>query len=128
MLVTWTREFAMETVMAYEREHGWTPTDVSSENCGWDITSVKGDEVRHIEVKGRRSDATTITVTRNEVYTAVNQADKFILAVVQVDEEGSYGMWYISNPFRHEMDDNVVSQNYDLSALVARGLQMRGDA
>ena len=26
------------------------------------------------------------------------------------------------------MDDNVVSQNYDLSALVARGLQMRGDA
>ena len=26
------------------------------------------------------------------------------------------------------MDDNVVSQNYDLAALVARGLQMRGDA
>ena len=89
---------------------------------------MKGDDVRHVEVNGRRSDATTITVTRNEVYTAVKQADKFILAVVQVDEEGSYGMWYISNPFRHEMDDNVVSQNYDLSALVARGLQMRGDA
>lgn len=120
--------FAMEAVMNAEREGGWTPTDVSSENCGWDITSVKGDQVRHIEVKGRRPDATTITVTRNEVYTAVNQADKFILAVVKVDEEGSYGMWYISNPFRHEMDDNVVSQNYDLSALIVRGLRMRGDA
>ena len=117
--------------MNAEREDGWTPTDVSSENCGWDVTSVKGDQVRHIEVKGRRMNAATITVTRNEVYTAVNQADKFILAIVQVNEASADAGWcmtYVSNPFRHEMDDNVVSQNYDLSALIARGLRRENGA
>ncbi len=34
-------------------------------------------ETRHIEVKGRVKGAGTITVTRNEMLYALNQADKF---------------------------------------------------
>ena len=40
---------------------------------------------RHIEVKGRAKDASTITVTRNEILYGLNQSDKFLLAVVLVD-------------------------------------------
>ena len=60
-------------------------------NCGWDITSIppardgKLPPSRHIEVKGRAKGADTITVTRNEILYALNQADKFVLAIVLVD-------------------------------------------
>jgi hypothetical protein len=38
-----------------------------------------------IEVKGRIKGASTITVTRNEMLYALNQAEKFVLVIVQVD-------------------------------------------
>ena len=64
--------------------------DVSADKCGWDLTSYppavdgKQPEPRHIEVKGRVKGASTVTVTRNEILYALNQADKFLLAIVLV--------------------------------------------
>ena len=46
---------------------------------------------RHIEVKGRAKGSTTITVTRNEILYALNQADKFRLAIVLVGEDDQSG-------------------------------------
>jgi hypothetical protein len=46
---------------------------------------------RHIEVKGRAKGQTTITVTRNEILYGLNQADKFILAIVLVDGDSTKG-------------------------------------
>ena len=40
--------------------------------------------MRFIEVKGRIEDAKTITVTKNEILTALNKPDDFILAIVMV--------------------------------------------
>ena len=123
---------AMEAVAAVERRLGNLPNDVSAEKVGWDITSVVpapvGTDVRpparHIEVKGRVKGATTVTVTKNEVYTAVNQGDKYILAICLIDGESVDGPYYVTNPFQSEMDDNVVSQNYDLNALLNRAEKM----
>jgi len=117
---------AMETVTAVERAKGRTVLDVSAQKCGWDLTSVPpqvGDrllEPRHIEVKGRAKGQSTITVTRNEILYALNQRDKFVLAIVIVDGESTDGPFYVLEPFDIEPDWAVASVNLDLSQLLAR--------
>ena len=125
-------KLAMDAVMAVERRLGNTPMDVSKEKIGWDVTSVLPSPPegvpsvpdRHIEVKGRVRGANTVTVTKNEVCTAVNQQDKFILAICIIDGEKVDGPYYVRKPFEHEMDCNVVSQNYSLEALLAKSEKM----
>jgi hypothetical protein len=74
---------AMEEATRYERERGWIPEDVSSENRGFDILSrhPASGGVRFIEVKGR---ATTgpIVLTRNEYKTAERLRNDYWLYVV----------------------------------------------
>jgi SNF2 family DNA or RNA helicase len=113
---------AMQMVMEAERGLGNEPRDVSREKCGYDIESkVKADgKLRFIEVKGRVADALTVTVTRNEILTALNKPDDFILAVGQV-EDGQPRLVYIRQPFQQEPDFAVESINYNLQALLARG-------
>ncbi|PVZ72005.1 helicase-related protein [Pelagibaculum spongiae] len=122
-------QVAMSAVMQAEQVFGHTVTDVGAEKCGWDITSrppvntdgsIKPD--RHIEVKGRAKGQSTITVSRNEIIYALNQSDKFILAIVIVDNESFKGPFYIKNPFKVEPDFGVASINYDLSELLSKAI------
>lgn len=119
---------AMTAVVEKERSFGYEVKDVSRENCGWDITAQpppQGDvlpEARHIEVKGRSKDATTITVTSNEIRSALNQKDKFILAIVLVDGEQVDPPRYIRNPFEYELLDGQVSGNFDLAGLLSKSV------
>lgn len=116
---------AMQAVIAAETALGHRCKDVSAEKCGWDIT-VYADQTeglpleRHVEVKGRAKGQSTITVTRNEISTALNQKDKFVLAVVLVDGEATEGPHYISQPFTQEPDWAEASKNLDLAALLSR--------
>ena len=119
---------AMEAVMAAERAKGHEVFDVSAEKCGWDITSyppaIDGRQPtpRHIEVKGRVAGADTITVTRNEILYAFNQADKFVLAIVFVNSDGAVDRpHYLANPFQREPDWGAASVNYRISELLTRG-------
>lgn len=131
---TWTADadarrrverIAMEAVRMAENRLGHTTFDVSAEKCGWDITSVppakdgKLPQVRHIEVKGRAKGQSTITITRNEILYGLNQADKFILAIVLVDGDQHEGPFYVRNPFKQEPDWGVSSQNWSLDQLLA---------
>jgi superfamily II DNA or RNA helicase len=117
---------AMAAVMAAEQARGHVVTDVSREKCGWDITAqppiMDGvlPESRHIEVKGRAKGADVITVTRNEICTALNQGDKFWLAVVLVDGENVDGPHYVHRPFTQEPEPGVASMNYEIAKLLAR--------
>lgn len=74
---------ARAIVMAVERELGFEPVDRETEKLGYDIESrVPGTgRLRFIEVKGRTANAPTITVTRNEILTALNKPDDYILAI-----------------------------------------------
>jgi hypothetical protein len=118
----------MEAVMAAERALGHEVKDVSAAKCGWDITArpplqdgrLRDD--RHIEVKGRAKGQSTITVTCNEIATALNQADKFILAVVLVDGDGYEGPYYIRRPFTQEPDWAEDSKNLALNKLFERAV------
>jgi hypothetical protein len=113
---------AMEAVMAYERALGFVPRDVSAEKCGYDIESqVLGTGMlRFIEVKGRMAGADTVTLTKNEILTALNKPDEFILAIVEVDGDLANMPRYITRPFTREPDFGVTSVNYALRELLAR--------
>lgn len=119
-------KIAMEAVRKAEETFGHQVIDVSAEKCGWDLTAVvpavdgKLPQARHIEVKGRSKGQSTITVTRNEILYGLNQADKFILAIVLVDDESYEGPHYVRNPFTQEPDWAVTSINLDLASLLKK--------
>ncbi|MEI6819339.1 MAG: helicase-related protein [Verrucomicrobiota bacterium] len=116
---------AMNAVRLAEEGRGCRVVDVSAQKCGWDITSYapavdgKIPESRHIEVKGRVQGATTVTVTKNEIFHSWNQGAKYHLAIVLVGEDDSIdGPHYISHPFKEEPPWGASSVNYDLKALL----------
>jgi len=110
---------AMKAVMEYEKGLGFIPRDVSAEKIGYDIESVipGTGNLRFIEVKGRVKGATTVTVTRNEILTALNKPDDFYLALVEVDGEQTT-VRYVQHPFKKEPDFAATSVNYDISELI----------
>ena len=119
---------AMNAVIAAEKALGNTVIDVSAEKCGWDLTSrypLKADgtqshEDRHIEVKGRAKGATNVTMTRNEICYAINQKDKFILALVIVDGDKTEGPFYIRNIWENELNFGVANENYEIADLMTK--------
>lgn len=118
---------ARAIVMEVERSLGYEPIDREREQLGYDIESrePRTGRLRFIEVKGRVSGADTITVTRNEILTALNKPDNYILAIVEFFEDGGHRVHYVRRPFRREPDFGVTSVNYDLHELLARGEEPR---
>ena len=136
---------AMAAVMAVEQELGFVPRDVSADKCGYDIESHVPAEgrLRFLEVKGRIQGATSVTVTKNEILTALNKPEAWILALVEVppaefaegdafatgiaDERASYVtgagcvVRYVRQPFTREPDFGATSVNYAWGELWARG-------
>jgi len=115
---------AMKAVMDTERTLGYQPKDVSVDKCGYDIESrIPGTgKLRFIEVKGRIMGGNTVTVTKNEIITALNKPDDFILALVQVPQVGNdCVIRYLKRPFQKEPDFAVTSINYNWQELWGRG-------
>ena len=118
---------AMDAVMHRESQRGFTPKDVSADKVGYDIESRipdhmrgEGPCLRFIEVKGRRKGSTTVTVTRNEIMTALNKPDEFILAIVEVDGSRTHTI-YLRTPFSSEPDQAACSVNYEIADLIRIG-------
>jgi hypothetical protein len=112
---------AMDAVMKAERALGYEPRDVSADKVGYDVESLVPEEgrLRFIEVKGRAAGADTITVTKNEVLTALNKPDDFWLAVVEIEGDAATPR-YVRNPFQREPDFGVASLNYMIKDLLLR--------
>jgi hypothetical protein len=118
-----TEAIAMQAVMDAEIALGNHPNDVSKENLGYDIESVdpRHGRLRFIEVKGRRAGAETITVTRNEILTAINSPEQYILAIVKVENGQARSPRYVMRPFQKEPDFEVTSVNYAVRGLLSGG-------
>ncbi len=122
---------AVDAVLEAEHRLGRKATDMNTirpNNPGYDVQSVDADgNVWFIEVKGRISGATTVTVTRNEILTALNKPDRFILALVEVKPEWGDEVRYVSQPFAgtEETYFEVTSVNFDLESLRARSHRPR---
>ena len=116
---------AMKAVTDIETLFGYIPRDVSALKCGYDIESEIPKELRtstsclrFIEVKGRTKGATTVTVSKNEILTALNKPDEFILAIVEVDGQKTRTV-YLKRPFNNAPDFTATSVNYDIDDLVS---------
>ena len=113
---------ARKIVMEVERSLGFDPTDREFEKLGYDIESRVPDtgKLRFIEVKGRVSGASTITVTRNEILYSLNKPEDFILGIVEFQDGARHRVHYVREAFQREPDFGVTSVNYDLEELLAR--------
>jgi hypothetical protein len=111
--------------MEVERALGFEPRDRETERLGYDIESkiTSGPDkgrLRFIEVKGRVTGAETVTVTRNEIVTSLNEPEHFILAMVEFLDSDKHRVHYLRRPFQREPDFGVTSVNYDFGDLLAR--------
>ncbi len=121
-------QLAMNAVMEVERKLGYEPKDVSDRNLGYDIESKIPDtgRLRFIEVKGRIEGSDTVTVTKNEILTALNKPEDYILALVEVPKSEECGtnknclVRYVKQPFQKEPDFGASSVNYNLKDLWQR--------
>ena len=113
---------ARAVVMDTERRLGFDPKDRELEKLGYDTESrIPGSgRLRFIEVRGRRSDAETITVTRNEILYSLNKPDDFILAIVEFRDDESHRVRYVRRPFQSEPDFGAASVNYAMKDLLAK--------
>ena len=113
---------AREIIMEVEQDLGYDPTDREFEKLGYDIESRVPDtgKLRFIEVKGRASGASTITVTRNEILYSLNKPEDFILGIVEFINDTEHRVHYVREPFQREPDFGVTSVNYDFADLLAR--------
>ncbi|MGH9305975.1 MAG: helicase-related protein [Acidimicrobiales bacterium] len=93
-------ERAMRAVLDEEARLGRHAEAMAHNNPGFDIRSIDGEgHLLFIEVKGRIEGATTVTVTRNEILTGLNAADRYILALVEVRFDGTNEVRYLRDPF-----------------------------
>ncbi len=113
---------AMNAVMQAERTLGNAPIDVSAQKVGYDIASYdpKADHMRFIEVKGRIHGADTVMVTRQEVITALHEPEKFILAIVQVENGFAREPRYVRRPFSQEPEFGVTAIQVQIKQLLER--------
>jgi len=118
---------ARRIIMDTERRLGFEPVDREVEKLGYDIESQDSTtgKLRFIEVKGRRSDAATVTVTRNEILYSLNKPDDFILAIVLFDGSDCPPVRYVRQPFQREPDFGAASVNYTLRELLAKAQDPR---
>jgi superfamily II DNA or RNA helicase len=114
---------ARSIVMATEQRLGYEPVDREIDKLGYDIESrVPGKgTLRFIEVKGRISEATTLTVTKNEILYSLNKPESYILAMVEFLANDQHRVRYLREPFSREPDFGVTSVNYDFNELLQRG-------
>jgi len=126
---------AMEVVMAYERNRGWEPTDVSQQKIGFDIRSqgppdpaTGHREVRRIEVKGRVRGA-PIRLTTNEWLKARQLGLTYWLYVVWDPKEPGAQPTLVQDPahvLEHAAREVAATRYYEVSASAVQQAKTNG--
>jgi len=114
---------AMNAVIATERTLGNVPTDVSAQKIGYDVVSYDPatKHLRFIEVKGRIQGADTVMITRQEVITSLHEPDKYILAVVHVENGEAGAPRYVRGALSdHEPAFEHTAIQFNLARLMER--------
>jgi len=108
----------MDVAMNCEKEDGWSPEDVHTENLGFDVRSIKFTEdgrledVRYIEVKARAQEG-AIRLSANEWKKAKRFQDKFWLYVVTFAGTEEPQLRRIQNPAKaFKVDEDIYATGY----------------
>jgi SNF2 family DNA or RNA helicase len=119
-----TERIAMDAVEAAERALGREPRNRSNERgLGYDFES-KDPDVRHlffVEVKGRLACADSVTLTRNEILCALNEPERFRLAIVLVENGVGRAPVYVTQFDFGQPGFGQTSATYALKQLLDHG-------
>ena len=95
-----TEKLAVEAVLAAETALGRESTEMPHNNKGYDIETRAADgRLLFIEVKGRVAGADRFTVTSSEIHYGLNNADRHILALVEIGDGDATTVRYLYDPF-----------------------------
>ena len=114
----------MEAVKAAERALGRVPTDRSAQRgIGYDIESKDPETGRlyFLEVKGRSGSTDHLSMTRTEVLCALNEPERFRLAIVLVEDGRAAEPVYVQDFDFGQPGFAQTSSTYSLSSLLAHG-------
>ena len=116
----------MDAVFMVEHELNNPTRDKSKAKIGYDIESTcsQTGNLRFIEVKGRRKDATTVTITKNEIIYGLNLPEQFFLALAFVDGK-RVEVHYVQSAFKFEPDFGVTSINFNVKDLLTKTVHRR---
>lgn len=85
---------AVGVVTSRLEERGWDVEDISSQKRGYDLHATRGEEERHVEVKGTIGSGASVILTRNEVRHARADPAHAVLAVVsEIELTGEDDSW-----------------------------------
>ncbi len=111
-------QVGMDFCKKYEKDNGWSPEDVHTENLGFDIRSTKYrkegafDDIRYVEVKARAQDG-AIRISANEWKKAKRFQDKFWLYVVTFAGTSQPKLDRIQNPAQaFKVDEDIYATGY----------------
>ena len=77
--------------------------------------------LRLIEVKGRAKGARTVTLSKNEILTALTSPSNFILAIVEIDGDKSKTI-YLKHPFEEKDAPTFAEENksFNIMKLISK--------
>lgn len=101
----------VEIAMQYERDHGWSPQDVSQENLGFDVRSTSPEgQKRYIEVKAR-AESGSVALTQNEWFKAKRFGNEYYLYVV-LNAASQPVLYRIQNPAAVLQSEETLEVRY----------------
>ena len=108
----------MQIAIQHERERGWKPEDVSTENVGFDVRSFCLNEdgvltdVRYIEVKARAQSG-EVRISSNEWKKARKYGDDYWLYIVTEAGTDYPELHTLQNPAAHfQLDEDIFASGF----------------
>lgn len=109
---TRVERLAVNAVLVIEARLGHAATEMPRNNPGYDIESDTREGLDFIEVKGRVSGADTFVLTRQEAVTALNKAERSVLALGRVNTDDTVTVRYLRQPITTPIDPRVARVEY----------------
>ena len=107
-----TERLAVAAVMAAERALGRSPVELARNNKGYDLETRAADgRLMFIEVKGRVAGASDFTVTASEILYGLNNADRHVLALVEIADDDSTTVRYLYDPFTDRAPEPGIGEH-----------------
>lgn len=98
--------------MAAERALGRSPVELARNNKGYDLETRAADgRLMFIEVKGRVAGADDFTVTASEILYGLNNADRHVLAMVEIADDDSTTVRYLHDPFTDRAPEPGIGEH-----------------
>ena len=119
-------KLAISAVLAAEHALGRQPREMPHNNPGYDIESFVLDahgnptgEIVFIEVKGKTVGVAEVTVSANQIRQSLNAPERFVLAIVPIEDGKALQPRYVRRPYRNNIDHTVQSMSLKVSELLA---------